>query len=155
MAYELVLVLVSSDDPSPIDRAQSLITPFWHHRSGDCCDCREDEDLGWQGVARGHYWDYGSTPGWREQGTLWRDRYGAIREDHPIGGPLDELRRAGDIDLRAQLLDPEALITPDGNCYFMGEPHKGEGASMKEFAEFEDRLAAHPDCVAVPLWCHC
>jgi hypothetical protein len=165
MTYELVLVLVPPDDPSPVDRAYALITPFWHHQDKNCCpvgegaedeheDDGEDENSDEAESAPQHYWDYGSTIGWRLQGALWRDRYGEIPADHPINSSLDEVRRAADIDLRALLLDPEALITPDGTCHFMDEPHKGEFASTRKLAEYEDRLAAHPDCLTVPIWCH-
>jgi hypothetical protein len=87
-------------------------------------------------------------------GILWRDRYGAVMKQHPITNPMDELRRVGDIDLRATFLVPTTLITPDGECYLLdGDPH-AMSARLADIARYEDRLAQYPDCLAVPFYCH-
>jgi len=154
MSYDLVLVLVSPEEPEPIDRACELVAPLMHDRDYRCCRANRDEDDGDTGPACGHYWDAGPNLGRRQVGILWRDRYGAVMEEHPIINPLDELRRAGDIDLRATFLVPSTLITPGGECHLMdGNPHT-MCARLADIARYEDRLAQYPNCLAVPFYCH-
>jgi hypothetical protein len=158
MSYELVLVLVPQDEAEPIERACELVAPFMHDEASLRCEANasenQDAGTGTSGPACGHHWDAGPDLGRRAVGILWRDRYGAVMKEHPITRPIDELRRVGDINLRATFLVPTTLITPDGECYFTdGAPH-GMAATLADVARYEDRLAQYPDCLAVPIYCH-
>jgi hypothetical protein len=158
--YELVLVLVPPDERDPLARADELISPYLYR--DDRIPDDEYSEMNEEGPeAEGHqgsgdeppYWDSADV-GWRGKGRLWWDRYGNLPDDHPITKPADEIRRAGEIDSRATMLVPSGLVTPDGELHPLGESVHRDYYSLADYAEYEDRLAAHADHLAVPMRCH-
>ena len=144
MTYELVLAVVPPDTPDPVERAYELMDPYCH--SEKC-------GAGYRCWSR-HFWDGVNAGGHYFEACLWRDRYGRRLPDHPINVHADEIRRVGDVDLCFLYLSPTALVTPDGGIYFMtGEPHRGY-ETIAQLIAYEERLAADPDGLAVPLECH-
>lgn len=154
MTYELVLAVVPSDTSDPVERAYELMDPFFH--SEEYCrwqeeDCDEDDEP----CRSGHFWDGANVGGrYHFSGCLWRDRYGRALPDHPINGPEDEIRRVGDLDLRFLYLSPTGLVTPDGDIYFMAGKSGRWPHTIAQFIAYEDRLAAYPDHLAIPMACH-
>jgi hypothetical protein len=153
VTYELVLAVVPADSPDPVDHACQLLEPFLH--TDDCQHDPDEQHVREKLRTAGHFWDGACVGhGHHFTGRLWLDRYGKLPPDHPINRPEDEIRRAGDVDLRALMLLPCALVTPDGLLYLPGgEPHSMFN-SRADHAELEDRLAEYPDHLAVPVACH-
>jgi hypothetical protein len=143
--YELVLVLVPPDERDPLARADELISPYLYPGDEYSETC-ENEDAP-------PYWNSASV-GWQGKGRLWWDRYGNLPDDHLITKPVDETRRAGEIDSRATWLVPGGVVTPDGELHLLGKSAHQDYYSLAEYAEYEDLLAAHADCLAVPMRCH-
>jgi hypothetical protein len=55
--------------------------------------------------------------------------------------------------MRFLFLHPAAMVTPDGDIYYMGsKPHAS--CTIADYAAYEDHLAAYPDPWAVPLLCY-
>jgi hypothetical protein len=144
MTYELVLAVVPPDVSDPVERAYELMDPLCHFE-----ECNDDEPC-----PGGHFWDSASVGGHYHSGCLWRDRYGRALPDHPIKVPKDEIRRVGDVDLRFLYLSPTSLVTPDGDVYFMaGGPGRCD-RTIAQFIAYEERFAAYPDHLAIPMACH-
>jgi hypothetical protein len=145
VTYELVLAVVPSDSSDPVERAYALVDPYCH--SEECGD-------GDGQCHSGHFWDGANVGGHYFSGCLWRDRNGRAMADHPINVPEDTIRRVGDVDLRFLYLSPTSLITPDGNVYFMSGKPRECYPTITQFMAYEERLAAYPDHLAIPMECH-
>lgn len=155
MTYELVLAVMPPDRPDPVEYVERLMDPFLH--TEECHHIwQENEDpYKEEPVRPGHFWDSADVGGRYFSGCLWRDRNGLRLPDHPINGPEDEVRLVCDVDLRFLYLSPTSLVTPDGDIYFMMGCRTGRWPpTIALFMAYEDRLAAYPDHLAVPLSCH-
>jgi hypothetical protein len=160
--YELILVLVPPDERDPIARADELISPYLYGddriSGGEYSETFGNEDDPEADALQGGkdeppYWDSADV-GWRAEGRRWWDKYGNLPADHPITKPADEIRRAGEIDSRATILAPCGVVTPDGELHPLGNSVHEEYYSLAEYAEYEERLAAHADHLVVPMRCH-
>ena len=145
--YDLVVVLVSPDESDPVLGAEALLAVYMHK---DYCE-RETEPCG-----NGCWWD-GVRAGWQGTGFFWWDRYGMLPAGHPIRSPGDEARRAGDIDVRLVCLGrkvPAALVLPDGQLNWIGQPPRPMIWELPDIARYEDLMGKFPDHIAVPMGCH-
>jgi hypothetical protein len=160
--YELILVLIPPNERDILARADELISPYLYPVDGISGD-EYTETFGNEGHPEAGarqdskdappYWDSADV-GWRAEGRLWWDKYGNLPDDHPITKPADEIRRAGEIDSRATMLAPVGVVTPDGELHPLGNSVHGDYYSLAEYAEYEERLAAHADHLVVPMRCH-
>jgi hypothetical protein len=152
MTYELVLAVVPPDESDPIGRAYELLDPFFH--TEDCRHSTWEGEDGYQVLPGECMWDGAKVADrYHFSGRLWHDRYGHVPPDHPVNGPEDEVRRAGDINMRLLFLHPTAMVTPDGHIYYMGDKRHAS-CTTAQYATYEDRLAEYPDHLVVPMACH-
>jgi hypothetical protein len=109
------------------------------------------EECGSVPCGNGCWWGF-IRVGWEyAPGFVWSDRYGEVPADHPIKVPVDEARRAGDIDVRITWKIPGALILPDGQLHWVGSEPLPMVVTMRDIAQYEDLLTKFSDHVAVPM----
>jgi hypothetical protein len=138
--YELVVVLVSPEEPDPVPVASAQLAPYVHKDECGSVPC-----------GNGCWWD-AVRAGWRGgPGFFWYDRYGEVPVDHPIEAPADEARRAGDIDIRLAWRIPGAIILPDGQLRWVGDGPRAPFYTLRDVARYEDLLREFPDHTAVPM----
>jgi hypothetical protein len=136
---ELVVVLVSPDEPDPVRGASRQLAPYIHKDECGSVPCGNG------------CWLDGVRAGWAAVGFFWWDRYGEAPADRPIKTPADEARRAGDIDVRLTWRVPCAIILPDGQLHWVGNGPRPLHCTLRDVAHYEDLLSQFPDHIAVPM----